>query len=260
MSARIESGFVPLPKVEQEQPEDKIKIILNLPPYVDQDRIGVNLTGISKLCRLGGIRQLVVIGKTDEETSHVIPEISGMNSDGSAIASKKIARVTVPAFESSSRNSSRRNQTIAERWINLDIRMNVDEIGLLVSEETGGVHNVGNWTRELNKGLRTPIRKAGNQNLLHNLECDDKLRYLIQLCVTGVFLPIALLANWGLAFDTGFIIGGPIWTQILEGIQRWKDPDYRFSITPGFQIDRAIVLGITSRTRNLIKDLHSDKK
>jgi hypothetical protein len=86
MSARIESGFVPLPKVEQEQPEDKIKIILNLPPYVDQDRIGVNLTGISKLCRLGGIRQLVVIGKTDEETSHVIPEISGMNSDGSAIA------------------------------------------------------------------------------------------------------------------------------------------------------------------------------
>jgi hypothetical protein len=261
MSSRIESGFVPLPKVEQEQPEDKIRIALNLPGYVDQDRIGVNLTGIRKLCNLGGIRQLVVLGKTDEETSHVIPEVSGMNSDGSAVASKKMARVTVPTFEARQQhNSAESHDLIAHRWVDLNINMNVDEIGIRASEKKGGVHAAGNWARELDRGVRVSIRRAGNKNLLHNLEVDDKVKYLTQLGIDGIFLSFALLTNWGLAFDSVFIIGTPIYTQIVERIYRWEDPDYRFSITPGFQIDRAIALGITARTRNLIKDLNPDKK
>jgi hypothetical protein len=258
MPSRIESGFVPLPKVEQEQPEDRIKIVLNLPGYVDQDRIGVNLTGISKLCDLGGIRQLVVLGKTDEETSHVISEVSGMNSDGSAVASKKMARVTVPTFEASTHDNSSRSNWMAERWISLGINLNVDEIGLHVSEEKGGVHAVENWTRELDKGVRVPIRRAGNQNLLHGLRLGDTMAILnIALAATNIFQMLdvsPLSAALVLAYAEGF--------KAVEEffVQRFPDryPDHRFSLFPGFQLDRAIALGVTSRTRSLIRDLRQE--
>jgi hypothetical protein len=263
MSARVESGFVPLPKVEQEQPEDRIRITLNLPGYVDQDRIGVNLTGISKLCRLGGIRQLVVLGKTDEETSHVIPEVSGMNSDGSAMASKKMAKVTVPTFESSVHDYSRRNKWIGDRWITLNVNMNVDEIGLRVSENEGGVHSPKNWARELDKGLRTPIRKAGDQNLLHDLESSDKNGYFVMAYSAAIAIPLTIsLARGTFNPELGlvYLLATIAGNRLREKILTLKDQDHRFALFPGFQVDRAIALGITSRTRNLIKDLSPEKK
>ncbi len=258
MSSRIESGFVPLPKVEQEQPEDNIHILLNLPGYVDQDRIGVNLTGIANLCDLGGIRPLRVFGKTGEETSHVIPEIVGINSDGSAMASKKIAKVTVPTFEMRLRNSSWRNRWIAERWIRLNINMNVDEIGQRVSEQSGGVHSAKNWATELDRGFKTPIRTAGNQNLLHDLEFGDK----IHLVGTGGYTILALLVSEIFRPDSRlfYAAGCVIINTVPSFIESRINPGYRFSLFPGFQVDRAIALGITSRTRNLIKDLNSEKK
>lgn len=258
----IEKGFSPLPKVEREQPEDKIKILLNLPDYVDQDRIGVNLRDISKLCKLGGISQLIVVGKTDQDTSHVVPEVTGLNSDGSATVSKKIAKVTVPTFESSVDNSAWHDKWISDRWINLEVNLNIDEIALRVSEKPEGVHGIKNWSQELNKGFKTPIRESGSKNLLQGLETKDK-DDLIELA-GFVFVFDLFSALRGAHISPGYVAQSFLFAnlgrKICDVIYKRGNPDYRFSIFPGPQIDRAIALGILSRTKTLVKDLHTEKQ
>lgn len=261
MTSAIERGFVPLPKVEREQPEDNIRILLNLPDYVDQDRIGVNLAGIARLCRLGGIQTLIVIGNTGEETSHVIPEVVGLNSDGSAVASKKIAKVTVPTFETKMYDATWRNQQIASRWIRLNINMNIDEVALRVSEEQEGVHSVKNWTQELDGGFKVPIRRAGNQNLLHDLGSLDRQVYAGLGLITALFAGLELANNGSpdLGLDILKLGAAIAVTRAPLLIEALVNQNYRFSIFPGHQVDRAVALGILSRTKTLIKDLHPDK-
>lgn len=265
MSSRIESGFVPLPKVEQEQPEERIRIHLNLPSYIDQDKIGVNLTGISKLCRLGGIRELVVIGNTGEETSHVIPEIVDLNSDGSAVASKKIAKVAVPTFEMDIKDNKGQTENISTRAVNLNIKINIDELASRVTEKPEGAHSVKNWTKELDKGFKVPIRKSGNQNLLRNLEWNDRTAYIAAggFSVGVPFIDLFATLRGDIIFleaqlaSVALIVGA---LKASETLSLRKHPDFRYSLFLGYQIDRAIALGISSRTKPLIKDLQHDRK
>lgn len=258
----IEKGYVPLPKVEKEQPEENIQILLGLPDYVDQDRIGVNLAGIARLCRLGGIRQLIVIGNTDEETSHVIPEVTGLNSDGSAMASKKIAKVTIPTFEMRSQDLYRRNNSISTRATDLVIDINVDEVTLRASEKPKGVHSVRNWTGELDKGLKHSIRRTGNQNLLHNLEHFDGVASAVYLgWVIGNAATLATMPGDYSVVSQISLLG--FINNIFKSVELLafgKHPDFRFSLTSGPQVDRAIALAILSRTKTLIKDLYQEKK
>jgi hypothetical protein len=267
MSSRIESGFVPLPKVEREQPENNIKISLNLPGYVDQDRIGVNLTEIARLCRLVGIRELVVLGKTDEETSRTLPEIAGVNLDGSAMASKKITKaITTPIFETNSRSyDNRKWPLIANRWIDLNIGINVEEIGLRISRQPEGIRAVKNWAKELNNGLKIPIKNVGNQNLLHNLEIGDKfeLGSIVVIVGTSLGLELALGILSPILTDMLLIsapVAGKLGSLLRKRMGLDPDPNHRFSIFLGPQIDRAIILNIESATTTLIKDIHQDKK
>lgn len=255
----IERGFVPLPKVEQEQPEENIQILLNLPDYVDQDRIGVNLAGIAKLCKLGGIKQLIVIGSTNGETSHVVPQITGLDSEGRAVASRNVAKVTFPTFEMNAQNSNWRNTSISTRARNLTIDVNVNEIALRVSDKPEGIHSVLNWTKELDNGLRSPIRKAGNQNLLHGLEESDRVVRACYLGFWGTTAGLLLLNpneyNPAASIFAFTAVGG--FLKMVELIELRRHPDYRYSLFSGPQVDRAIALGLLSRMKTLIKDLSS---
>ena len=260
MASNIEKGFIPLPKVEQEVTDETIIMSLNLPDYVDQDRIGVNLAGISKLCKLGGITHLVVIGNTGEETSHVVPEVAGVNSDGSASLSKKIEKVIVPTFETNPMHNGKDNETISTRTIGLYVDINVDELGNRIAETSEGVHSPKAWAKELDKGIKTPIRKAGNQNLLHHLESFDKTDFRVMAFMTG--LTIAVYIPVYSVFDPhSLILPGELAVyRMFSALTRKEHPDFRFSLFPGFQVDRAIALGIMGRTKTLIKDLRQDKK
>lgn len=256
MQSKIERGFMPLSKVESEQPAPNIKIALSLPGYVDGDRIGVDVKGIVRLCELSGIRGIAVAGITEGKTSHVIPEVSGLNSDGSATASKKIAKVSVPTFEQMRLNFPHTHSRIADRWVWLYIGMNIDEIGLRVSETPKGVHCVDEWAKQLDKGFRVPIRRAGNRNLLYELEAGDKVDYGFIGSYTGLASGTALLINGKVGLD--FILalsGGIITNGIASLFLSRRDPLHRFSVLPGPQIDRAVVFNVLSRTKTLIKDL-----
>ena len=141
--------------------------------------------------------------------------------------------------------------------------MNIDEICLRVSEKSEGVHSPKNWARELNKGFKTPIRRAGNQNLLHNLEHGDKADYAWLSVLVAAYPGLPLLVGQfnpeGAAFNLLWYYGCARAGALIRRVFN-PDQNQRFSMIPGLQVDRAIVLGIESRVKTLIKDLHSDKK
>lgn len=261
MPTRAESGFVPLPKVEREQPEDRIKVALNLPTYLDQDRVGVNLSEIRRLCDWGGIRELRIIGKTDGETSQVIPEVNGINSDGSASASKKMAKVDVPT-STSDMNSfmPKKGSRIAYRWVAARVDVNNNEIAARTAEKPGGAHSVGNWAEELDKGIKLPIRQIGHRNLLTTPESGDKTDYTFLTFIPALYVIQNLAQN-----SSELILPEALFYCMLIALANKAygvtlPYNSRFSLTPGFQFDRAAVLSILSRTSTIVGELGKDKK
>jgi hypothetical protein len=253
---RKESGFIPLPKIEQEQPEEDLEIKLNLPQYVDQDRIGINTSNIIKLNNWGGIRTLRVVGRYDMETSILIPETAGINSDGSANASKKVTKVEKPTFEGYSSDYNWDTFSIANRWKNVEINLNIDEIGQRIKDKPEGIRSSKNWTRELDSGINRPLRAEGHKNLLHDLEFLDKYSYR-NIVIVGGLISSIYYANSGHLTLGGFL-GFYLGDRIVTLVKSINKPELRLSLFPGYQIDRAVVLSAMSRLKTIVKDLGSD--
>src|SRR4030067_2684274 len=112
----IEKGFFPLTEVQDENIEG-IRISLNLPEWIDQDRIGVSLRGIYKMCQMGGIETIKILGSTDGEVSTYTPNLVGINPDGAGIAGKVGLKTEAPLF-SSSKDISGNALPASYSWIN----------------------------------------------------------------------------------------------------------------------------------------------
>jgi ribulose 1,5-bisphosphate carboxylase large subunit-like protein len=69
-----------------------------VPEFVDQNQIGINLHAIHRLCRLGGIKNLHVVG-VNGETSSFTPAVVGMDGKGHALAGWIGTKVEVPTHE-----------------------------------------------------------------------------------------------------------------------------------------------------------------
>src|SRR6266567_8242160 len=96
--AERQPKFVPLPDVESET----VRILDNLPEFVDREQIGVNVRGIERLCRVGGIRSLTLVGKWDGDTTTYTPTIVGVNKNGEGVAGKTGAARKADMFSSNS--------------------------------------------------------------------------------------------------------------------------------------------------------------
>ena len=262
--ANIEKGFIPLRKVEEEQPLDKVRITLNLPPLVDQDRIGVNLARIDSLCRLSGIENLIVLGKTDEETSKVIPLVVGVNSDGSAVASKSLVKTDVPPYNSV---FSGEEGYMSSRNIKLRININVDEVAQRAAEAKMGVRDPKVWAQNVDEGLRHSIRSVGTDNLIRNPDRFTKGFYLISLPLNAGINSVSDLINNGHLTEQP-AINTMVFYALIRGVYLVSEvaqkiiskENIRYSVFIGPQLDRAAVLQLKTRTQKLVKDLHPDKK
>jgi len=263
--SNIERGFIPLRKVEDEQPLETVVFSLGLPPFVDQDRIGVNLGRINRLQGIAGIRQITVTGQNSDTQSQDEVNIVGVNSDGSAIASKGKSKTTVPTYES---NSFVRNDWVPmnQRQIILNIRANLDEISLRLTNSKDGVRSPKGWARELDSGIRQSIKKAGTDNLVRNIDSEVKFQYkflaiwnLGWIALINTILLKESIQDFPKVYILSMITGPSIW-NFLNMITDRQNPNLRKSIFLGPQFDRAIALRTLTASQKLVKDLRPDKK
>lgn len=253
--SRVESDFIPLPRVEQEQPSEYGEIRLNLPPFVDQDRIGVNVSRMDSLSRLSGFKRLTILGKTGEETSETMPNIVGLNPDGSAMASKSVAKLSVPTFDSMSQTAY---ESRSQRRANVTIGINIDEIAEKNRILGNDARSPKLYIKEVDKAVRTGIRTEGNHNLVgkHTLNWLDLLNDTLMNYNLFVAPFSAAAERWDVFSIQSFVVG-------LNGfirIMRWKMPNGRLSYFLGPELDRAAVLQVKARTQKIVSDLHPEKK
>jgi hypothetical protein len=257
---KFEKGFFPLREVEDREIEG-IKVSLNLPDYVDSDKIGVNLRGIYRLCRMGGIGAIRIIGSMDGDISTYAPDIVGMNSDGAAEAGKRGLKRKAPLFHGEPRLVSQKLPSECS-WLDTTINVNLREIKCrILDKKNKKLREPGNWTDDLDKALRTGISSEGTRHLIKDVTENQKGRMLgiaiffaswdyvdIQLSHASpkIIFPafIAQLTTLGAA------------AKVLDRFDYRKHNGARkFSLFYGPHFDRAILLKIMSKTNRLIKEL-----
>lgn len=253
--SNVEKGFVPLPKVEQEQPAENILFELNLPSFVDQDRIGVHLRRIERQMSISGIKTLVVRGSGDVERGQDQVEVTGINPDGSALASK-VKAGTRRKSSSSSRGYESDSPVgiyISTRQTNLEVSVKNGEIGDEISGRGRSLREVPEWSKELNMALGREIRARGTENLIRDTSWLEKT--LLSFYVT---FDLAIVQDPAL-FIRAMIIQN-MFTRLLVFLREGKEGYFRHSLFFGPQLDRALILQALSRGQKIIKDLHSKDK
>ncbi len=136
MSKHESHNFIPLDQAWSL----KARFDVALPEFVDVERIGVNLQAIQRLCRLGGISHLRVIGESGDDTSNFTPNIAGYGEHGQATATKTGLKTIVPTHTENFerlRGFGEENRPPSLSWVNATINLNdvprLQEILLLVT-------------------------------------------------------------------------------------------------------------------------------
>ena len=267
----IESGsmntetLTPLPEIYFRSP--RIRVNLPFPSWVETDNVGINIPRTERLMNLGGIRHIRFVGDVDGEHTTAVPVSVGLNTDGSQIAGMGSLRESVkmqtleqdgaPSHRSSFRNSE---------WTSATIRINLNEIQRQIHDQNKNLRNAASWTPYLDKSLRWGIRKAGNEHLLTNFTARQKIMlFLINIHNNLLFscnlsIPdilardVPTLPNPGIILlCTGFnLFFWALPERMLRGKDDGSGSGYRFSSFPGYEIDRAAVLQVLSRTKRVV--------
>ena len=252
--SRIEKGFYPLSKIEEEEMPN-LKFDLNLPEYVDKDRIGINLKGIYQMCRVGGIRTLYVAGQSGETSSYT-PTIVGRSEDGTGYAGKTGIAKKVPTY-SSSYEKATGNLPFQAKWIDAQVQLNLTEM----SDRIQVVRSTREWSGELNEALRNGISENGQSHLLFGPDSIDKLRFGVAMGVGAIVgsdesLPSGVGSAVGIAIVNAFFNVGDnrrYWRE--QAWQSGESDPFRWSFFNGIQLDRVAALRGLAKVRTLVKEL-----
>lgn len=243
-----EQRLIPINQVYRQT--DRVNFNIPFPTWLETDRIGVDLRRTLGLMTLGGIRSLTMTqAKTDEENSVSMPVIVGINTDGSALAGKaKAARKTL--YHSGLSLQREFFPLHNCMWTNLGIRLNTDQIQKEITSASNNLRQPDSWTPYLDRVLRESIRKGGTHHLLKGHTVFRAFFALINnsLYLSALRDPKVILGVYFGWFAMGLFL--ELRTKELSSSAGCR---YRATIIPGYEIDRAALLQVLSRTMILVK-------
>ncbi|OGE02585.1 hypothetical protein A3G16_03605 [Candidatus Curtissbacteria bacterium RIFCSPLOWO2_12_FULL_41_16] len=258
----VERGFIPITEAQSE----RVRFQVGLPDFVDQDRIGVNLREIQRLCQIGGIHRLVVLGVEDLDTSKTVPQILGFNSQGSTYMGKAASKADVSPSESFSAPGWE-GKSHPQQWSDALIAVNMNQVRDRIGNDkrwSEGIRSPKAWSHYLNRGIKDGISKEGIAQLLN-------LRNKVDLAIFAAFVGAAAtdavpLPRW---FDPHIpsvreaIQAYFTWSITWNVIERFmdgkrpflSDGNNRYTAFYGPEVDRAVLLKVLTKTRTLVKQI-----
>ena|SRR3990167_4034847 len=245
-----ERGFVPINKVES----DRLRLDLNLPPFINEGTVGVNLRRVESLCQFSGITFVHVLGTVDDETtSSSVPMIVGVNKHGEAIAGRARSKTNVSEHKVFGTN---RTQKLDYSTRSIEIRLNISEISNVISQDrkaVDGVHSNQAWATHIDRALRDGIRKEGTQNLAHGAE--HLLALPINLAYPPLFIyEIATQSLGALVITSAFYTYGKV-ANLMDSRVRGEIKNYRLSAFYDCQLDRVVILNARMLRGKLVKPI-----
>lgn len=248
--SEFKKGFVPIEYANT----DRMRFVIPFPEYVKPQQIGVNLSGLERLLRIGGIGRLRVAEQTEGETTRFTPTVVGYNSQGNAYAGKKGTLTFVPEFTTSPNLDAPVSRLHFATWTNAVINLNINEMAQRIRQEdrwTRGVRSTEAWAHHLDEALRKGVRDIGIRHLTLGLNKIDWLYIALQYAQMGTLatftrFPSVEIMAFSILFGSGCIN--------LIGCNVFRNTDYgsRWSVIIGPQLDRALLLKILSSRTNLV--------
>ncbi len=246
----VKKDYVSLAELES----SKLRFVTPLPSFVDQGLIGINLSRINLLCRLGGIRHLRIEGQTDEETSSFVPTLVGFDTQGNAYAVKTGMKTSVPTYTTDSQSNNL--GPLPARWVNGVIKINVDETANRILSETrwsNGVNNSDAWSYYLNSIIKNGIVDIGTKHLILGA---DKRDYFLEL------FPVSSITMNSYSTDGLNLLAIYSWwyflVNILTPYVSIYHEDWRHSLfLYGPQLNRALLLKLVSLKSTLVRSITS---
>lgn len=273
--AETERGFIPLHKAE-EIGGDRVSFQLELPPYIEKDRIGVNVNRFDKACEIGGIRDLELHGAAGMDTSSTTPDVVGINSKGEAIAGKSsVEDKALDAVGGGETGPADHTHQMRELVYHMDLNLDEMSTRILAEGHPDGVRSVKPWVKELDRSTKKEVDWLGRLQLLRLVYASEVAPPLAvdtySLMEAGYMGPVSYLmgdfdpqapdpiraATLLLAFNAALNIKDYFLYKYRYDHECGNE--FRFSLFNGPQLDRALALAVYVRTRKFIKDLGSEK-
>ena len=237
-------------------------------PFQLQEEVGLNIKRLHAICQVAGFRHLRIQNDSEGETSQAVPQIVGVDRDGTAMAGKaKIKKAHTFHVDYSPTFEYKKSWKQA-RWQNLTISLNTEEMKqrILLSDES--VRDSTRWGKEINGALKKAAIKGGVRHLVNDLERFEKLLTLFgfALCSSSEIMS-ALAGNIEpktvvprIAFS--FALLGTVMTALDSlGYGREKPGGgRRISLFLGPELDRAVALLALTYTQRLAKGITEDSK
>lgn len=260
----VENRFVPL----SEANTSRLRTVVDL-PFGIEDSIGLNVPRTHLLCQVAGFRFLRIETDWEGETSQVVPQIVGVNSQGGAYAgAASIKRVSACNYEYKGRDGLYTWKQA--RWSDLRLTFNVNEIQQRIMDSGNNVREVGLWSQEINTALKQGIVRAGVRHLVFGLDASEKVltavNYSSQLnLATDFSLLIRSPGFHALNFPLLMIefIGVSIIFNVFHSVNYGRErggSGRRLSLFMGPELDRAAVLSVLSRTQPLVREIAEENR
>ncbi|MBI2337827.1 hypothetical protein HYU95_01455, partial [Candidatus Daviesbacteria bacterium] len=173
MKESAQQIYVPLTEAHT----DRVNVCIPVPKWIDPTNIGVNVNGIKALCKLSGLKSVVITGSTDKKVSEEIPAIVGFNKEGGAYAAKSQAKVTVPLHEGDFTYDPYQSFFPRyARWADAKVQINMAEITQRIQRDaTANIRDTGRWAKDLNEAMKDGLFAIGNKHLNQGMERDEKI-------------------------------------------------------------------------------------
>lgn len=242
----------------------KVRFSVPLPEYVDRERVGINVGRIEKLCRIGGIGHLRIVGETQGKTSSFTPAIVGFSNKGEAYAAKTGVKNSVPTYSV----DYERDEFVPHsfRWANGTVRVNLNEVADRIVSDLRwkkDAREIKAWSQHLDLSLRRGIAEIGTRHLI----VEANKAYFTITTLVGALIAFGLIPPFDPRVpETGRIIFSiAAQHQIMNAIDFVSGKfshlgEHRWSITNGAQPDRAILLKVLTDRGNLVKTLPKPKE
>jgi hypothetical protein len=259
--SKFERGYHPLSSVESlETPRVAMK--LNLPDYVNTDKIGVNVRGMHRMMKLGGINSLSVTG-TSGERSSVTPVVVGSDG-GSALGAFVGKEVVVATFNTKSRRANPGRYIPAQaEWIDVDLKVNLDEITQRIENRKKRLRDVNAWAHQLNNAISDGIASIGSRHVIGNYDLFQKATSVSLYGTTEMFgIAGSVAAHQPIAgnaigsYFLGTLVGNVTTRNIYQKSRDQDDQNgFRWSLVYGPQVDRAVLLHGLAKSTRVVKEL-----
>lgn len=250
----------------------RVRMHVPFPSWVDTENIGINLLKTERLMNLGGIKHIRVVGDVIGERTSSMPVSIGTAPDGSQYAGMGGAKEKTKSLSLDSGVEGDRHVFRNSEWTASVMHFNIEEIQRRIEEKKGNLRKADSWAPYLDSTLRWGIRKAGTEHLLTHFTTLQKafshfyinintgILHASNLSIEHIIARsqprIPSLGTLLFLYTVNFIV----WTGLssfVRGIEDKSGKGYRLSIFPGYEIDRAAVLQVLSRTNKLVKTISS---